>query len=79
MFYILKSIATRLLTTGSLGGVERTLHQLRDIIDRDYIGILKRKLDDVYKPSGPPPSNIRPDRVERDNRATFIVSSRISH
>ncbi|KIM48961.1 hypothetical protein M413DRAFT_59758 [Hebeloma cylindrosporum] len=73
VFYILKSIVTRLLTTGSLGGAERTLHHLRDVIDRDYIGVLKRKLDDVYKPSGPPPSNVRPERVERDNRATFIT------
>jgi len=72
VFYILKSVATRLLTTGSLGGTGQTLQQLRDIIDREYIGVLKRKLDDVYKASGPP-STTRPDRVERDNRTSFLT------
>lgn len=76
VFYILKSvITTRLLTTGSLSGVKQTFQHLRDVIDRDYIGIIKRKLDDVYKNQGPTPSNIRPDRAERENRNLFIVSS----
>lgn len=75
VFYILKSvITTRLLTTGSLSGLNTTLRQLRDVIDRDYIGVIKRKLDDVYRNQGPTPSNVRTDRVERENRSSFIVS-----
>lgn len=74
VFYILKAVTTRLLTTGSLSAVEKTLQQLRDIIDRDYAGVIKRKSDDVYK-NYSTPSNVRPDRVERENRVTFIVSS----
>lgn len=73
VFYILKSVTTRLLTTGSLSAVEKTLQQLREIIDRDYAGVIKRKSDDVYK-NYTAPSNVRPDRVERENRVTFIVS-----
>ncbi|KAF8197372.1 COG4 transport protein-domain-containing protein [Pholiota molesta] len=46
--------------------------QLRDIIDRDYAGVIKRKSDDVYK-NYSTPSNVRPDRVERENRVTFII------
>jgi hypothetical protein len=74
VFYILKAVTTRLLTTGSVSAVEKTLQQLRDIIDRDYAGVIKRKSDDVYK-NYSTPSNVRPDRVERENRVTFIVSS----
>lgn len=74
VFYILKSVFTRLLATGSLSAVAKTLQQLRDIIDRDYAGVIKRKSDDVYKNHNTP-SNARPDRAERENRVTFIVST----
>ncbi|KAF8163025.1 COG4 transport protein-domain-containing protein [Crassisporium funariophilum] len=73
VFYILKSITTRLLTTGSLSGVKQTLEQLREALDRDYIGIIKKKLDDVYKNTGTGVSATRPDKVERENRLTFII------
>lgn len=54
------------------------LQQLREVIDRDYASVIKRKMDEVYKNSGPTPSNVRPDRIERENRVSFIVSQRIS-
>uniref|UniRef100_A0A8H7Y2D9 Conserved oligomeric Golgi complex subunit 4 n=1 Tax=Psilocybe cubensis TaxID=181762 RepID=A0A8H7Y2D9_PSICU len=73
VFYILKSVTARLMTTGSLGAVEKTLQQIREVIDRDYIGVIKRKLDDVYKSQGPAPSGARPDRAERENRNSFII------
>lgn len=73
VFYILKSILTRVLTTGSFFNVEQTLAQLRDILDRDYIGTIKRKLDEVYKNPNQT-SGVRPERVERENRMTFIVN-----
>ncbi|KAF8964638.1 COG4 transport protein-domain-containing protein [Flammula alnicola] len=44
-----------------------------EYVDRDYAGVIKRKMDDVYKNSGPTPSNVRPDRVDRENRVTFII------
>ncbi|KJA27272.1 hypothetical protein HYPSUDRAFT_62954 [Hypholoma sublateritium FD-334 SS-4] len=72
VFYILKSVTTRLLTTGSLSAVEKTLQQFREIVDRDYAGVIKRKSDDVYK-NYTATSNVRPDRVERENRVTFII------
>ena len=50
------------------------MQQLREIVDRDYIGVIKGKLDEVYKNAGAVASNTRPDRVERENRVTFIVS-----
>lgn len=74
VFYILKSVTSRLLTTGSLTSVERMLEQLRDTIDQDYIGVIKKRLDEIYRNPGSGNSNVRPDRVERENRIGFIVS-----
>ena len=89
VFYILKAVLSRLVTTGSPAAIEKTALQLRDAIDRDYVGVIKHKLDEVYKTQ--PPSSMgmgmgvgvgmgggahgRPDRVERENRTSFIVCS----
>jgi len=73
-FTILQAVIVRLLSTGSLSAVQRTVQQLKDIIDRDFIGVIKRKMDDVYKNAGPPQSNARQDKQDRENRANFIVS-----
>ncbi|RXW21014.1 hypothetical protein EST38_g4842 [Candolleomyces aberdarensis] len=71
-FYILKSVISRLLTTGSVNCISRMTEQLRDIIDRDYIAVYKKKLDDVYKnPVGA--SGPRLDKGERESRIAFIT------
>jgi hypothetical protein len=67
-------VISRLLSTGSLSGVESTFEQLRDVMDRDYIAIIKKKLDDVYRATGLSSSHVRAERVEKENRVTFIVS-----
>jgi hypothetical protein len=73
VFYILKSVTSRLTTTGSSLGVDQTLTQLKEVIERDYIGVIKRKMDDIYRNSGPTSSSARPDKVEKENRLAFIV------
>ncbi|KAJ7172744.1 COG4 transport protein-domain-containing protein [Mycena filopes] len=73
VFYILKAVLFRLLSTGSVKTVERMFEQLRDIMDRDYVGVIKKKMDDVYRTSGPAGPNSRGDKVERENRAAFII------
>jgi len=75
VFYILKSVITRMLTTGSLYVVDQTLPQLREIFDCDYVGVIKRKMEDVYRNTGPIASVARPDRVEKENRVAFMVST----
>jgi hypothetical protein len=48
--------------------------QLKDVIDRDFIAVYKKKLDDVYKnPVGGPGPRL--DKGERESRIAFIVSS----
>ena len=74
VFYILKTVILRLLSTGSLSGVESAFQQLRDVMERDYIAIIKKKLEDVYRAAGSSGSHVRAERVEKENRITFIVS-----
>ncbi|KAH9831020.1 COG4 transport protein-domain-containing protein [Rhodofomes roseus] len=70
-FYILKAILNRLLSCGSLAAVQRTAELLRDVVDKEYTGVIKRKLDDVYRTAGP--AGTRGDKAERENRLAFIV------
>ena len=65
---------SRLLSTGSLSGVERAFEQLRDVVERDYIGVIKKKLDDVYRSTGPSGSHVRMERAEKENQIAFTVS-----
>jgi hypothetical protein len=78
VFYILKLVISRLISTGSLTGLERTLEQLREVMERDYIGVIKKRLDDVYRPAGTSGTNVRGDKIERENRAAFIVRAKLS-
>lgn len=72
VFYILKVVLNRLLSTGSLSTVDRMLTQLREVIEHDYVGVLRKKMEDVYRGQGPSGTN-RGDKVERENRIAFIV------
>ena len=75
MFYVLKIVLSRLLSTGSAKTVERTVEKFKDIMERDYAGVIKRKLGDVYRTTGGTmgPSS-RGERGERESRVMFIVS-----
>ncbi|KAH7889814.1 COG4 transport protein-domain-containing protein [Phlebopus sp. FC_14] len=73
VFYILKVVYTRLLSTGSLQTLERTTDLLKDVMDCDYAGGIKRKLDDVYRNSGSTASSIRTDKTERESRSYFMI------
>jgi len=42
-------------------------------MEQDYIGIIKKKLEDVYRNAGVS-GPARGEKVDRDNRVAFIVS-----
>jgi len=75
VFYILKSVISRMVSTSSVLVMGQTLEQLREVVDKDYIGIIKKKLDDVYRNQTTPGSNTRADKIERENRMSFTVCS----
>lgn len=74
-FYILKIVLARLLSTGTSSIVQKTCEILRDTMDREYAGVIKKKLDDVYRNAGVPGPGLKGEKVERENRQTFIVRS----
>ncbi|KAG6833211.1 hypothetical protein H0H87_010274 [Tephrocybe sp. NHM501043] len=65
-------LISRLLSTGDVKGTETTFEQLREVIEQDYIGVIRKKLEDVYRHTGAPNSVSRGDKAERDNRVAFI-------
>lgn len=74
VFYILKVVLFRVLSTGSLNAVERMIEQLRDILEKDYASVLKKKMDDVYRSAGTQGQAARGEKADRDNRLAFAVS-----
>ncbi|KAK0210472.1 COG4 transport protein-domain-containing protein [Desarmillaria ectypa] len=72
VFYILKIVLLRLISTGSYTAVERTLQLLREVMERDYSGVIKKKLDDVYRAAGTSGQS-RGEKAEKENRVAFIT------
>ncbi|KAI9510394.1 COG4-domain-containing protein [Russula earlei] len=68
-FYIFKVVFSRLLSTGAPKVVERTAGALRSVIESDYAGTIRRKMDDVYRNAGVG----RGEKVERESRTAFII------
>jgi len=68
-FYIFKVVLSRLLSTGAPKVVERTGAALRSVIESDYAGTIRRKMDEVYRNAGAG----RGEKAERESRAAFIV------
>ncbi|KAI9446846.1 COG4-domain-containing protein [Lactarius indigo] len=68
-FYIFKVVLSRLLSTGAPRVVERTSGALRSVIENDYAGTIRRKMDDVYRNAGVG----RGEKSERESRAAFII------
>ena len=49
------------------------MDQMPQVIERDYAGVIKRKLDEVYRNANTLPSGNRLEKTEKENRVTFIV------
>ncbi|KAJ8590363.1 COG4-domain-containing protein [Rhizopogon salebrosus TDB-379] len=73
VFYILKTVYSRLLSTGSLKHIERMTDLLKDVMDHDYAGAIKRKLDDVYRSAGNTSGGGRGEKSERECRSSFLI------
>jgi len=74
VFYFLKVVLTRMLSTGSTMAVEKTSEFLQGIMDKDYASIIKKKLDDVYRTGGVSGAGgVRGEKAERELRQSFIV------
>ncbi|KAG7092221.1 hypothetical protein E1B28_008588 [Marasmius oreades] len=71
VFYVLKVVIARLYSTGSLTTVQRLMQKLREVLEEDYINVLKKKLQDVYRNA--PVGQSTNQKSERENRHAYIV------
>ncbi|KAF7317463.1 Cog4 domain-containing protein [Mycena chlorophos] len=62
VFYILKVVVMRVLTPGSLNMVDRMFQQH---LETDYMGVIKKKLDDMYRTNAPTGPTARGERGKR--------------
>lgn len=69
VFYILKTVYTRLLSTGSIGILERATDLLKGVLDHNFAGGIKKKLDDVYRVG----TGVRTEKSEKESRSSFLV------
>ncbi|CCM06080.1 uncharacterized protein FIBRA_08327 [Fibroporia radiculosa] len=72
VFYMLKVVLSRLLSCGSMAAVKTTAEQLREVLDKEYTSVIRRKMDDVYRTAGVGGGS-RGEKVERENRQAFII------
>ncbi|TDL25058.1 COG4-domain-containing protein [Rickenella mellea] len=72
VFYVLKAVLFRILNTGSISVINGVLGRIRDVMERDYVGVIKRRLDDVYRNAGGSGTGSR-EKSDRENRLNFIV------
>ncbi|WVF70902.1 hypothetical protein IAT40_005697 [Kwoniella sp. CBS 6097] len=78
-FYLLKLVLNRLLSCGSLSTLSSMRHKIAEVIERDYTGVIRKKMDAVY--AGQPASTssntqdrgTEKDRREKDQRSAFII------
>jgi hypothetical protein len=51
-FYLLKLVLNRLVSTGNLATLTSMRERISSIIERDYLGVLQKKMDAVYSGAG---------------------------
>ncbi|KAG8949049.1 hypothetical protein FRC00_008335 [Tulasnella sp. 408] len=75
VFYILKLVISRLLTTGSVDCVEKMAQVITGILEKDLAGVIRRKMEDIYSPSSQAArgSAAQREKTERENRNAFII------
>lgn len=71
-FYLLKLVINRLLSIGSIATIKSMRQNIESVMERDYLGIIKKKMDGVYTAVGNLDRGER-ERRERDQKSAFIV------
>jgi hypothetical protein len=87
-FYLLKLVLNRLVSTGNLSILTSMRERISTIVERDYLGVLQKKMDAVYSGSGVVSGfgsslagltnqgrEVERERRERDLRTSFAVRS----
>jgi hypothetical protein len=69
VFFILQNVLTRLISTASFETAKTAIEPIRNVMEKDYAAIIRRKLDDVYRGS----AHGGGQRNEKNERESFIV------
>jgi hypothetical protein len=70
-FYLLKLVINRVLSIGSISTIKSMRTSIAQVIERDYLGIIRKKMDGVYATTGQ--DRAERERRERDQKSAFIV------
>lgn len=71
-FYLLKLVINRLLSIGSISTIQSMRISIAQVMERDYLGIIRKKMDGVYATTSQ--DRAERERRERDQKSAFIVS-----
>jgi len=71
VFYVLKLILTRMLSSGDIDFIKLGISSVKTSMEKLFVEIYKQKLDHVYIQDTH--SSTRVDKSERENRVNFIV------
>jgi hypothetical protein len=81
VFYILKAVLSRAVSLGDKEGLRKICSVVKDAIEKDFTGVIKAQLEDVYATSGPGGMRApigsggkNAEKIEKENRRTFMVS-----
>jgi hypothetical protein len=75
-FYLLKQVLSRSLSCGSVKTLRSIRVKIGEIVESDYAGILRRKMEGVYAGAGTGgDKGLEREKRERDMRGAFIVSA----
>lgn len=73
-FYLLKLVISRVLSCGSITTLRSMRTRIFDVMENDYNGMIRRKMEGVYSQQ----TTQEKDRgKERDMRSAFVVSFRL--
>jgi hypothetical protein len=73
-FYLLKLVINRALSIGSIPTIKSMRMAVVEIMERDYLNVIRKKMDGVYVQAGNLDRAER-ERRDRDQKSAFIVSS----
>ena len=74
VFYLLKAVLLRSLTTGSSKVVSDLVPRIQEALESDYTGVLKWKISEIYRTSGAVSTIAQTEKAERERRLSFVVS-----
>ena len=75
VFYILKLVLSRVCSVGEIQCLKQMASVVQEVVERDYAGVIKGKLEDVYSARGPGTGQrgAAAEKAERESRTTFMV------